>query len=1271
MRVMDIDRDLDRLEREGLIAAATVEEALAISLDESRVVDVARIATLLGASEDDTRTALVGKVYPDTTDATRLIPAVTYLSGNVRRKLADAETAAALDPTYAGNVAALRQVLPRTIEASEIGLRPGVPWIPTADYSAFVTEVLHPRDVSVDFTLGTWTIDVPNWQRGSPLMTDVYGTASVDAVSLLESVCNSKPIQVRRPKAELERTGGDPVDMPATFAAQAQSRKLTEKFTEWVWSDPERARRLVTAYNAKFNSLRPARYDGAHLNLPGLGDHFTPHAYQRDAVARIIAEPTVLMDHVVGAGKTGSMFMGAMELKRLGLAQQPWIVVPNHIIEQVGREAKQWYPAANVLVGAGAMNAEGRRRFAAQTATGDWDMVIVPKSVFTAIKVSPQRQLAHLDTAREALEAAYKQSTNPVGTKQIERAIKDLDGRLAALTEQGGKDTGLTFEETGADYLMIDEAHMYKNRDRVSAVPELACTPGSQQAEDLAMKLDVLREARRDQARAAGREITPGEERVATFATGTPVANSLGEMWVMQSYLRPDLLHDAGVAGVDAWGAVFTGTTSSVEMNASGSRLQPVTRVGRFVNVPELVTMSSVYTDVVTRTDITVALPELVGGQRQVISKPASQQVRDFISDLAWRSEHFDPRRPDIDNSLKVTNDGRNVSLDERMANLEEPLDGGRIGMVAAEIIRIHTDTANNTYRDQTGAVSPVPGGLQIVFCDRSTPHQAAGRFSLYEGLRDELVERGMAAEQIRFIHDYPKPGEKAQLFNDCRSGRVSVLVGSTEKMGTGTNIQDRAVALHHVDVPWRPADLEQREGRILRQGNQNPRVEICNYVTESTWDTVMWQTVERKARFIGQLKTGDLDARTAEDLSSDELGNSAAATKAIATGDPRYLQQVQLDDDVKRLSALKRAHGDAKGRNAAERRACAREITATTGQLGQLDAALPRIASSTHAEFAMTIGGRAYSERGPASSAVLDTVRRAYSDGKRWGAQKEFPVASLRGVDVHASRLLTSDEVVLSLSIPCRTRVVQAKDFTGRDANGLGLVRRIENMVTDSLGYRHEVERRRDFAVTRTEELLAVADNPFEHEAQLRDKQRALQTLTAQLHSDADSAEAHAAAEQTRARLATQGRDPGWSLALNPTPAMRAELAETHTTRDRPGPAHPGGLAAAPAGQHRETPPAAVSTPPTARQLIQATMAPAATQRPPPPATGDERSPDGTPVATAAPTAAVSTPPTARQLIHATMAPEDTQHTTSHEWSPDGTPVPGPEHELENTLEP
>ena len=684
--------------------------------------------------------------------------------------------------------------------------------------------------------------------------------------------------------------------------------------------------------------------------------------------------------------------------------------------------------------------------------------------------------------------------------------------------------------------------------------------------------------------------------------------------------------------------------------------------------------MRSVYTDAVTREQVSHSgrIPELETGARQVISKQASQEVQDFITDLAWRGEHFDPKRPDFDNSLKVSNDGRNVSMDERMANLAEPLDGGRVDLVATQVARVWDQHRGTVYADDTGRAEPLPGGLQIIFCDRSTPHQKDGRWSLYEGLREELMVRGMPAEAIRFIHDYPKPADKAALFRDCRSGKVAVVMGSTEKMGTGTNIQDRAVALHHMDVPWRPADLEQREGRLLRQGNKNPSVQIFNYVTEGTFDTIMWQTVERKARFIAQLKTGNTEDRTVADLGGDDLGNAAAATKAIATGDTRYVEQVQLDDDVKRLTAMQRAHSDAKARNATERRSVAREITACAEQEVELDKVLPGLAANSSAPFAMNVRGKTYRERAEAAPALVDSLRQAYVEGKRYGNTKQFAVAELRGVQVRASRMLSSDEMIVTLSVPGRSRSIQAKDFTGIDAAPIGLVRRVENMVADTENYRDELSRRHDHARTRTAELEVVADEPFEHTDELADKRRRLDTLTAQLQTSANSPEAKAEEAEYQARLDAQGRQPGWSLALNPTPAMRAELAETDTTHDRPGPAHPAGLAAAPAGQHRETPPTAVSTPPTARQLIHATMAPEDTQRPPtPPVAGHERSPDGTPVATAAPTAAVSTPPTARQLIHATMAPEDTQHTTSHEWSPDGTPPPGPEHELENTLEP
>ena len=463
--------------------------------------------------------------------------------------------------------------------------------------------------------------------------------------------------------------------------------------------------------------------------------------------------------------------------------------------------------------------------------------------------------------------------------------------------------------------------------------------------------------------------------------------------------------------------------------------------------------------------------------------------------------------------------------------------------LVATQVQRVWQQTRATVYHDDAGQVEPLAGGVQIIFCDRSTPHQKDGGWSLYEGLREELVARGMPAEAIRFIHDYPKPTDKAQLFRDCRSGKVAVVMGSTEKMGTGTNIQDRAVALHHMDVPWRPADLEQREGRILRQGNKNPEVQIFNYVTEGTFDTIMWQTVERKARFIAQLKTGNTDARTAADVGGDDLGNAAAATKAIATGDTRYVEQVQLDDEVKRLGAMQRAHSDAKARNATERRSMGREVAAVSEQIGELELVLPALAANEQAPFAMTVRGRTYRERAEAAPALLDSLRQAYVEGKRYDNTKEFPIAELRGVQVRASRMLSSDEMIVTLNVPGRTRSIQAKDFTGMDTAPIGLVRRVENMVADTANYRDELTRRHDHAVTRISELAEVADEPFEHTDELRDKRQRLDSLTAQLQITADSPEAKAKAAEHQARLDAHGRQPGWSLALNPTPALIAEV--------------------------------------------------------------------------------------------------------------------------------
>lgn len=685
--------------RSAPTTVATIDEALAVSLDQRHHIDVDYIATLLGISTGDARQQLRGRAYPCLYDPNELVPAVTALSGNVRNKLATAILAAEINPVYEDYVAALREVMPADKQASQIKARPGASWIDPTYIAAFAREIFGATTVVTDHINGTWSIECPNHERATVAMTETWGTDYKDAIEILDAICNSKPITVNRPSEEVARTGGPTVDFEATFAAQAKATKITEAFQKWIFAEDTRRQALVTEFNRRFNSLVAPKHRGDYLTLPGLSDKFEPHPYQRDAVARIIAEPTVLLDHVVGAGKTGSMLMGANELRRLGLCKQPWIVVPNHIIEQIGREAKQWYPAARILVGAAGTDPDGRRRFVAQSAATDWDMVIVPQSLFTAIGVSADTQTKYIQGQLAELATQQERAVTQVSKKRVEQQKKKLDTRLKEMTEQAGKDTGLRFEQTGCDYLLIDEAHMFKNKGRLSNIEELSCATPAQRAEDLAMKLDVLRQRRRDEGIAAGRPRHQIVERVATFATGTPVANSLGELWVMQNYLRPDLLAAAGVADINDWGATFTATVNTVEVNPTGTALRPVTRVGKFCNLPELLAISSVFTDVVTRDQVPVELPQLADGRRRVITITPSQEVKDFITDLAWRLDHLDPRRPDIDNQLKIANDGRNVSLDPRLAHLEAP-SVSRPTAVADEIMRIHNANAHNIYRD-------------------------------------------------------------------------------------------------------------------------------------------------------------------------------------------------------------------------------------------------------------------------------------------------------------------------------------------------------------------------------------------------------------------------------------------------------------------------------------------------------------------------------------------------------------------------------------------
>ena len=1133
--------------------AENIHDALAVCLDQHHRVDVAHIAALLAAPEDSVREQLRGLVYPSLSNPEQLIPAATALSGNVRRKLAQARAAADTNPIYADYLHALREVMPVDKMSSQIKAHLGAPWIKAEFIEQFAREVLEARRITIAHHNGKWAVDCPGWTRTTVAMTETWGTGHRDAIDLLDAALNSQTIVVNRPARDIELRGGPAIDRAATVAAQAKCGKLMDRFSTWVWEDEARSEELVTEFNTRFNSLRAPIYDGSQLSLPGLSTRFAPHYYQRNAVARIIAEPTVLLDHVVGAGKSGTMFMGAMELKRLGLVKQPWIVVPNHLIEQVTKEAKWWYPTSKILMGATGADAEERRRLAAQSASSEWDMVIVPQSVFERINVHPQIRIDYEQRELSALEEQLRTAENPLTKKMIEAALKRQANKLAKLQKAEDKDTGVTFEQTGCDYLFVDEAHHYKNKTRVSQIRELGCPSGSNKATDLDLKLMVLRARRRDEAAAAGTPPAEVVERVATFATGTPVANSLGELYVMQSYLRPDLLTDSGTADINDWGHTFTAQISTVEANATGTGLHPVTRVGKFTNLQELLSLSSVFTDVVTRNQVAsgrtgLTLPELAGGRRTIITITPSQEVKDFITDLAHRAASIDPKRMDLDNILKISNDGRNVSLDPRLANLAKP-ETSRAKTVADEIMRIHRQTADNVYLSpDTKAPMERTGGLQIVFCDRGTPKEGQS-FSMYSAIRDELVEQGLDPAAIRFIHDARTADERLQLFDQCNRGEVSVLIGSTEKMGTGTNVQTRAVALHHVDVPWRPADLEQREGRAIRQGNQNAEVEILNYVTEGSFDTFMWQKVEAKAMFIEQIKRNEVDATEVDDIGG-EFTASAAETKAASTGDPRYIQQVKLTDEVARLDALERSHFDAIARRERLVKDTTRQIARGQEAIDQLTPLVGQIAERATGPLAATIGDHDFTDRKDAALPFAHACQRAWEqlrDRPHWETR---PVATINGLSLVARRENVAGTVNLSFETPSAEIAISTTDLIaachptlgGADTKARGLLTRAENLYKDIPAHHKRLTAHQAVITDELADLTGSAAEPFEHRDELGEKRALLEELTAVLRLESESDAAKAAAADVAERMRAAGRQPGWSLSLNPTPALCEE---------------------------------------------------------------------------------------------------------------------------------
>ena len=1084
--------------REKVAQAATPEDALAVCHDRLGKVDLDLIASLLGVNPEQARVALGELVYEDP-DSQVLVPAAEYLSGNIRVKLDRVREAAATDPKFEVNVTALDGVLPVPLGADEVTAKMGAVWISDKVHQRFLTELLADDSIEVEYGGGNvWAV------KGScvgTLAQSEWGTRRMPAPEIAAVLVSQKPVIVRDRIPDTERYV---VNADETAAAQEKATAMQERFAEWCWEDPQRAGELLDEYNRRFNSLVLRDYTqlGNALTLPGLTETFTAHIHQRAAVARIISEPACGLFHDVGAGKTASMVIAAHELRRLGIAQKPVVVVPNHMLGQFAREWLQLYPMAKILAaGTDDLTKHNRRRFVARAATNSWDAIIMTRSAFERLAVSPQVVADYLERElgeiRSDLEDQRKRGAR-LTIKRLEKRVLRAEAALEKRLD-GTVDPGVTFEQTGIDYLFVDEAHAFKNLATVSNIQGAAIV-GSNRAEDLHMKIEHLRAI--------------GRKHVATFATATPIANSITEAHVVCRYLRPDLLQAAGIMHFDSWAATFGETVTQMEMAVTGGgnyRLN--TRFARFQNVPEMLRILHLLADVKTAEDLQLPTPPLKPRQDgqclpETIVIPTPPEITEYLQDLAERAEKVKNRSvsPEEDNMLKISTDGRKAALDMRLVADGTPISGRcKLDVVADKIERIYRVTRNIVYRvPRTDVRHPTLGSLQIAFCDLLTPHRT--RWNAYHELRRLLIERGIPAAEVRFVHEAKNDTEKARLFEACRSGQVAVLIGSTEKMGVGTNIQARAIAMHHIDCPWRPADIKQRDGRILRQGNQHSAgVRIYRYVVEGSFDAYSWQTVERKARFIDQIMRGRLDVREIEDIGDNAL--SFAEVKALAAGDPLILEQANLSADVTRLQRLQRAY---RNNQAALRRA----VENHAGRLGKLEkeiAALEQAINShvdTHGEkFTITIDDRVYTNRTNAGAALVQFLNGSANDVR--------PVGRLGG-------LMISGRVRYNVSDETREALLGFDGLPGSLAEAtlpearkdpLKLIRGLEARANGLDTLRAKTIASRSATEAEAERARAAIGVPFKHDDALTQASSKLEAVNAELAAKAVAQERPSAA--------------------------------------------------------------------------------------------------------------------------------------------------------------
>ena len=867
-------------------------DALIVSLSEKARVDITFMQKLCNMDMDKMLKDLEGEIFnvPEYGEPNHWVTADEYLSGNVREKLKIAEHFAETDESFNVNVKYLKEVQPKDLSASEISVRLGSTWIPPKDIKVFIEYLLNPsnyacQNINVHYNEATseWWIEGKNYDKYNIKATNTYGTGRASAYKIIEDSLNLKDTRIYDYYEDENGKRVAELNKKETAIAQAKQEQIKLAFEEWIWKDPERRERLTKVYNERFNSIRPREYDGSHISFDGMNPEITLRKHQVNAIARILYGGNTLLAHEVGAGKTFEMVAAAMESKRLGLCNKSLFVVPNHIVEQFGQEFLQLYPSANVLVTTKKdFETANRKKFCSRIATGDYDAIIISHSQFEKIPMSVERQVTIIQKQIEDITLGIQDLKNNNGErfsiKQMEKTKKSLETRLAKLNDTSRKDDVVTFEELGVDRIFVDEAHYYKNLflyTKMRNVGGIAQTE-AQKSSDLFMKCRYLD------------ELTGGKGVI--FATGTPISNSMVELYTMQRYLQYGELEKRHLQQFDAWASTFGETVTAIELSPEGTGYRAKTRFAKFFNLPELMALFKEVADIQTSEMLNLPVPK--ANYHNVVIEPSEIQ-KELVKDLSERAEKIRNRMVDssVDNMLKITNDGRKLALDQRLTNdMLEDFEHSKVATCADNIYSIWDKTSEDK-------------SAQLVFCDLSTPHND-GKFNVYDDLKTKLIDRGIPEEEIAFIHDANTDARKQELFNKVRRGQVRVLIGSTQKMGAGTNCQDRLIALHDLDCPWRPSDLIQRSGRIIRQGNKNPEVDIYRYVTEGTFDAYLYQLVENKQRFISQIMTSKTPVRFAEDI--DETALSYAEIKALAAGNPDIIEKTELDTQVAKLKLLK-----------------------------------------------------------------------------------------------------------------------------------------------------------------------------------------------------------------------------------------------------------------------------------------------------------------------------------------------------------------------------